>query len=136
VARRFLDTNLLVYTDDAADRRRSRIAMAEVEAAITSREGVISTQVLQEYFSVTTRKLGTDPGIARRRLQLFATLEVVQIDVEMILGATDLHRLHGLSFWDALIIQAAGRAGCEVLLTEDLQAGRSIAGVRITDPFA
>lgn len=136
MARRFLDTKLLVYTDDAADRRRSRIAMAEVEAAITSREGVISTQVLQEYFSVTTRKLGTDPGIARRRLQLFATLEVVQIDVEMILGATDLHRLHGLSFWDALIIQAAGRAGCEVLLTEDLQAGRSIAGVRITDPFA
>ena len=136
MARRFLDTNLLVYTDDAADRRRSRIAMAEVEAAIISREGVISTQVLQEYFSVTTRKLGTDPGIARRRLQLFATLEVVQIDVEMILGATDLHRLHGLSFWDALIIQAAGRAGCEVLLTEDLQAGRSIAGVRITDPFA
>ena len=136
MARRFLDTNLLVYTDDAADRRRSRIAMAEVEAAITSREGVISTQVLQEYFCVTTRKLGTDPGIARRRLQLFATLEVVQIDVEMILGATDLHRLHGLSFWDALIIQAAGRAGCEVLLTEDLQAGRSIAGVRITDPFA
>jgi hypothetical protein len=61
--------------------------MAEVEAAITSREGVISPQVLQEYFCVTTRKLGTDPGIARRRLQLFATLEVVQIDVEMILGA-------------------------------------------------
>lgn len=136
MARRFLDTNLLVYTDDAADRRRSRIAMTEVEAAINSREGVISTQVLQEYFSVTTRKLGTDPGIARRRLQLFATLEVVQIDVEMILGATDLHRLHGLSFWDALIIQAAGRAGCEILLTEHLQAGRSIAGVRIMDPFA
>jgi predicted nucleic acid-binding protein len=136
VARRFLDTNLLVYTDDATDRRRSRIAMTEVEAAINSREGVISTQVLQEYFSVTTRKLGTDPGIARRRLQLFATLEVVQIDVEMILGATDLHRLHSLSFWDALIIQAAGRAGCEILLTEDLQAGRSIAGVRIMDPFA
>ena len=67
---------------------------------------------------------------------MFAPLEVVQIDVEMILGATDLHRLHGLSFWDALIIQAAGRAGCEVLLTEDLQAGRSIAGVRIMDPFA
>ncbi len=136
MARRFLDTNLLVYTDDATDRRRSRIAMTEVEAAINSREGVISTQVLQEYFSVTTRKLGTDPGIARRRLQLFATLEVVQIDVEMILGATDLHRLHSLSFWDALIIQAAGRAGCEILLTEDLQAGRSIAGVRIMDPFA
>ena len=110
--------------------------MAEVEAAITSREGVISTQVLQEYFSVTTRKLGTDPGIARRRLQLFATLDVVQIDVEMIPGATDLHRLHGASFRDALIIQAAGRAGCAFLLTEDLQAGRSIAGVRITDPFA
>ena len=136
MARRFLDTNVLVYTDDGGDRRRARLALAAVQEAIESREGVLSTQVLQEYFSVTTRKLGTDPAVARRKVQLFATLEVVQVDVELILGAVDLHRLHALSFWDALILQAAGRAGCEVLLTEDLQAGRAISGLRIVDPFA
>ncbi len=136
MARRFLDTNVLVYTDDGGDRRRARLALAAVQEAIESREGVLSTQVLQEYFSVTTRKLGTDPAVARRKVQLFATLEVVQVDVELILGAVDLHRLHAISFWDALILQAAGRAGCEVLLTEDLQAGRAISGLRIVDPFA
>lgn len=97
---------------------------------------MISPQVLQAYFSVTTRTLGTDPAVARRKVQLFATLEVVQVDVGLILGAVDLHRLHAISFWDALILQAAGRAGCEVLLTEDLQAGRAISGLRIVDPFA
>jgi predicted nucleic acid-binding protein len=136
VARSFLDTNVLVYTDDGADRRRARLALAAVQEAIESHEGVISTQVLQEYFSVTTRKLGTDPAVARRKVQLFATLEVVQVDVGLILGAVDLHRLHAISFWDALILQAAGRAGCEVLLTEDLPAGRAISGLRIVDPFA
>lgn len=136
MARRFLDTNVLVYTDDGGDRRRARLALGAVQDAIESREGVVSTQVLQEYFSVTTRKLGTDPAVARRKVQLFATLEVVQVDVGLILGAVDVHRLHAISFWDALILQAAGRAGCEVLLTEDLQAGRSLSGLRIVDPFA
>ena len=52
------------------------------------------------------------------------------------LRAVDLHRLHALSFWDALIVEAAGRAGCEILLTEDLQAGRALSGLRVVDPFA
>jgi predicted nucleic acid-binding protein len=95
----------------------------------------VSTQVLQEYFSVTTRTLGTDPAVARRKVQLFATLDVVQVDLDLIIGAIDLHRLHALSFRDALIVEAAGRSGCEMLLTEDLQAGRAIHGLRIVDPF-
>jgi predicted nucleic acid-binding protein len=136
VARRFLDTNVLLYTDDGGDRRRAKRALAAVQDALGSGEGVVSTQVLQEYYSVTTRKLGTDPAVARRKLQLFATLDVVQVDTDLILAAVDLHRLHSLSFWDALVLSAAGRAGCEILLTEDLQAGRAISGLRIVDPFA
>jgi predicted nucleic acid-binding protein len=109
---------------------RCTAAGAEAE-----REGVVSTQVLQEHFSVTTRTLGTDPAVARRKVRLFATLDVVQVDRDLIIGAIDLHRLHALSIRDALIVEAAGRSGCEVLLTEDLQAGRAIHGLRIVDPF-
>lgn len=74
--------------------------------------------------------------MARRKIELVATLDVVQIDVDMILAAVDLHRLHVLSLWDALNVRAAARAGCDTLVTEDLQAGRSLEGLRIVDPFA
>jgi predicted nucleic acid-binding protein len=135
VPRRFLDTNVLVYTDDATDKRRARLAVAIVQQAMRD-GGALSTQVLQEYYSVTTRKLGTDAAVARRKVEVFASLDVVQVDVSLILAAVDLHRLHAVSFWDALVLRAAERSGCDELLTEDLQAGRAIAGVRIVDPFA
>jgi predicted nucleic acid-binding protein len=132
----FLDTNLLVYSDDRSDKRRARTAIDLIEQALSAGDGVISTQVLQEYYSVTTRKLGTDPGIARRKIELFSRMDVVQVDVSMIVEAIDLQRLHAMSFWDAQILSAAGRVGCTTLLTEDLSAGRMIAGILIVDPFA
>lgn len=98
--------------------------------------GVVSTQVLQEYFVSTTRKLGVAPEIAARKVHLFARLGVVVIDVPDIEAAVDLHRLHRLSFWDALILRAAQRGGCDVLYTEDLQDGATLAGVHIENPFA
>ena len=132
----FLDTNLLVYSDDRSDKRRARTAIDLIEQALSAGDGVISTQVLQEYYSVTTRKLGTDPGIARRKIELFSRMDVVQVDVSMIVEAIDLQRVHVMSFWDALILSAAGRGSCTTLLTEDLSAGRMIAGILIVDPFA
>lgn len=134
--RHFLDTNVLVYTDDRGDKHRARAAIAVIEQAIVSGEGVISTQVLQEYYAVTTRKLGTDPGIARRKVELYARMDVIQVDVSLIVAAIDLQRLHGLSFWDALILSAASRGGCTALITEDLQAGQALAGITIENPFA
>jgi predicted nucleic acid-binding protein len=134
--RTFLDTNLLVYSDDRSDKRRARTAIEVIEAALSGGDGVISTQVLQEYYSVTTRRLGTDPGVARRKIELYARMDVVQVDVSMIVEAIDLQRVHVMSFWDALILSAAGRGSCTTLLTEDLSAGRMIAGILIVDPFA
>jgi predicted nucleic acid-binding protein len=134
--RTFLDTNLLVYSDDRSDKRRARTAIEVIEAALSAGDGVVSTQVLQEYYSVTTRKLGTNPGVARRKIELYARMDVVQVDVSMIVEAIDLKRVHAMSFWDALILSAAGRGGCTTLLTEDLSAGRMIAGILIVDPFA
>jgi predicted nucleic acid-binding protein len=136
VSRTFLDTNVLVYSDDRADKRRSRTAIEVIEQALCAGEGVLSTQVLQEYYAVTTRKLGTDPDIARRKVALYARMDVVQVDVAMILEGTELQRAHQLSFWDALILAAASRGCCATLLTEDLQHGSTLAGMNVLNPFA
>lgn len=134
--RRFLDTNVLLYADDEdAGEKRDR-ARRLLREAFAAGDAVVSTQVLQEYFVNATRKLGVDPAIARRKVEIVAELDVVRIDLDLIYSAIDLHRLHSLSFWDALIVRAAAVAGCGLLLTEDLQHGRVIDGVRIEDPFA
>ncbi len=96
---------------------------------------MISTQVLQEYFAATTRKLKVRPEIARRKVEIFARLDVVQVDLDLILGAIDLHRLHALFFWDALIVRAALANGCTVLYSEDLQTGQRLNGLQIVNPF-
>lgn len=84
----------------------------------------------------STRKLGVQPAIARRKVELFATMDVVVTQVDDILAATDLARLHPLSFWDALVIHAALAARYPVLYSEDLQHGFRIDGLEITNPFA
>lgn len=133
--RRFLDTNVLVYADDleaGAKRDRARGLVAE---ALSSGEGVVSTQVLQEFFVIATGKLDVDVAIARRKVELLAAMDVVGIDLDLILAAIDLRRLHSISFWDALILRAAAVAGCSLLLTEDLQHGQVVDGVRVENPF-
>jgi predicted nucleic acid-binding protein len=95
----------------------------------------VSTQVLQEYFVAVTRKLAVDVAVARRKVELFARYHVVVIDLDDILSAIDLHRLHQLSFWDALVVRAARQGGCSVLYSEDLQHGRSIDGLTVLNPF-
>jgi len=132
----FIDTNIIVYADDldaGAKRERAREILQQV---FIDGNGVVSTQVLQEFFVAATRKLAVAPEIARRKIELLARLDVVTIEPSLILAAIDLHRLHSLSFWDSLIVQSAAASGCRRLLTEDLQSGRSIAGVQVEDPFA
>ena len=131
----FLDTNILVYADDLDAAHKNTVARQVLGDALIRGTGVLSTQVLQEFFVVVTRKLGVGAAVARRKLELLATLEVVRIDVEVILAAIDLHRLHSISFWDALIVQCAANAGCARLLSEDLQHGQILAGVKIDNPF-
>ena len=95
----------------------------------------MSLQVLQEYFVTVTRKLHVDARIARRKVELLVEFDVAAPDLADILAAIDLHRLHGFSFWDALVVRAAKQAGCSVLFSEDLQQQREIDGVRIVNPF-
>jgi predicted nucleic acid-binding protein len=133
--RSFLDSNVLVYTDDHDTPDKQRRALDLLAEHRRARTGVVSLQVLQEYFVAATRRLGVDAAIARRKVELFADYHVVVLDVEDVLAAIDLHRLEPLSFWDALLVRAAKQAGCRVLYTEDLQHGRTVDGVRIVNPF-
>ena len=131
----FVDANVLVYADDLDAGEKNARARELLHALLTDMNGVLSTQVLQEFFVVVTRKLGVDKAVARRKVELLATLDVVSIQIPHILQAIDLHRLHSVSFWDGLIISCAAAAGCNRLLSEDLQHGAVIHGVRIENPF-
>jgi predicted nucleic acid-binding protein len=134
-ARSFFDTNVLVYADDKAVPAKQRRALDLVAEHRRAGTGVLSLQVLQEYFVTVTRKLHVDPSIARRKVELLAEFDVAAPRVSDVLAAIDLHRLHGFSFWDALVLRAAKQAGCSVLFSEDLQAAREIDGVEIVNPF-
>jgi predicted nucleic acid-binding protein len=134
----FVDTNVLAYAHDGSETEKQPVAAALLEGLWRDRAGVLSTQVLQELYVVTTRKF--DPpmsrGAARQLVVLYATWPVVQVDVPLIVAASELEERQTLSFWDALVVEAARRAGATRLVTEDLQAGRNIGGVAVEDPFA
>jgi predicted nucleic acid-binding protein len=135
IVRSFLDSNVVVYTDDPDEHAKRERAVELVAAARATGLGVVSTQVLQEYSNATTRKLGTPAAAARVKVEALARLAVVQVDPPLILAAIDLHRLHQLSIWDALILQAAAAAGCRELLSEDMQTGFRHGGVIVVNPF-
>jgi predicted nucleic acid-binding protein len=130
----FLDTNILVYTLDPRDpvkRSRARNAISGVGCPL-----VISTQVCQELYVTAVTKCAIEPLRAKAVLQSLGWAELVKIRREEIDRAIDLQILNQISFWDALIVSCAIAANCDVLWTEDLSAGRVIAGVRIENPLA
>ncbi len=133
--RTFLDTNVLVYCDDESEPVKQRKALEVLDEHTRSRTGVVSLQVLQEYFVAATRKLKLDSGTARRKIEIFAMLDVAEPKVSDILAAIDLHMYHGFSYWDALVLRMAKQSGCRRVLSEDMQHGRVVDGVEIVNPF-
>ena len=134
-ARSFFDTNVLVYADDKAAPAKQRRALDLIAEHRRAGTGIVSLQVLQEYFVTVTRKLHVDVRIARRQIELLAEFDVAAPEVADILAAIDLHRIHGFSFWDALVVRSAKQAGCRVLFSGDLQDERELDGVRFVNPF-
>ena len=98
---------------------------------------MVSTQVLQEFYVIATRKLdpALDAAKAHRAVQHLCALPVVSVDPDMVLSAIRRSQAAQLSFWDSLIVEAAVHGQCQVLLSEDLQDGRVMDGVRIENPF-
>ena len=133
----FLDSNILVYLfdRDAPDKRRY---VHELIASHASQGRlIISTQVLQEFYSVVTRKLAHPlfPEHALKAVQDFSVWPVIQVDVPLILSGIVRHQTDKLSFWDSLIVEAALTANVRELYSEDMHDGRVINGMRITNPF-
>ncbi len=133
----FLDTNVLVYLFDAdAPTKQHRVqellSNQELRAQV-----ILSTQVLQEFYVSVTRKLATPLNLedAFQAVQDLAAFPIVQIDTPLILLAIRRSGKARISFWDALILEAALVAGATVLYSEDLQGGAVFGGLRITNPF-
>ena len=132
----FLDTNVLIYSVDKDSPDKRDDALTLLKQIGHSGSTVLSTQVLQEFYSAATEKLHIPSEEARMLLVKFTVFEVVQVTTERILRAVDISAFHQLSFWDSLIISTAEAARCETLLTEDMNDGQIIEGVRIVNPFA
>lgn len=133
----FLDTNVLVYVFDHDTPVKRERAKRILEGATPGEVLVTSTQVLQEFYVTVTRKLKrpVPDADALAAVRGFSQLSMVQIDSPMIHGAIEFSQQKRISFWDALIVQAALEAGCDRLLTEDLHTGCEIGRLRIENPF-
>lgn len=133
----FVDTNVLVYAHDTSQAARQPIAAQLLDDLWRTRDGLLSTQVLTEFYAVVTRKF--DPPMPRREaralIDAYAAWPLVQVDAPLIVAASALEEQHSFSFWDALIVEAARRGGATRLVSEDLQHGRRIAGLVIANPF-
>ena len=137
-AKAFVDTNILVYAHDPGSGRKHEIARALIEELWSSRLGVVSTQVMQEFYVNVRRKAQRPISVeqARALIENYFSWTVVVNDQSSILGAIDLETRYQLSFWDALIVQAANAAAVEVLYSEDLSHGQRYGSVELVNPFA
>lgn len=137
MTRAFFDTNVLVYLFDSDEpEKKARAQKCFEETAETGRT-ILSTQVLQEFYWVVTRRLASPlpPEVAEEAVRDFSRLPLVQVSAPMILAAITRSRHANFSFWDALVVEAALAGGADRLLTEDLQHGQDIDGMRVQNPF-
>jgi len=133
----FVDTNILIYAHDLdAGERRARAAALLRELWHEGR-GIISTQVLQEFYVNVTAKIPQPltPQAARDLLRVYGAWQVEINDVETVILATEIQERNRISFWDAMIVSAACRGGAVTLLSEDLNHGQVIEGIRVTNPL-
>lgn len=132
----FVDTNVLLYAYDSDAGNRHLAAKAVLEELWENRSGVLSTQVLQEFYVNVTRKIAKplDRATARTIVDSYAVwcADITFADIAAAFRIEDQARI---SFWDALICASALKSGAERILSEDLNAGQKIAGIRIENPF-
>lgn len=131
----FIDTNILVYSIDQKDPKKKNKARAILTRLTEAHQPVISTQVIKEFYVVSTTKLKADSFIVKNIIHNFRNFEIVNNDLELIEQAVDISTLTKLSFWDALIVAAAEKANCEYIFSEDFNPGQVYRGVLLVNPF-
>jgi predicted nucleic acid-binding protein len=136
-AKTFLDTNIVIYAYDASAGLKHEIARQIMTDLWTSGNGILSTQVLQEFYVNVTRKIPKplDLDLARQIVADLLKWDVVVNGGDSILDAIDIQKRHNFSFWDAMIISSAVTGGAVTLLSEELTDGQIIGGVTIRNPF-
>jgi len=134
----FLDTNIIVYAHDRSSGEKHMVAREIVDYLWGSKKGVISVQVLQEFFVCITKKIKKPLLIKNARviLEYLSTWDVVVNDKYITLKAIDLQEKYQFSFWDSLVIQAAIQGGAGILLSEDLPDGQFVKDLKILNPFS
>jgi len=135
--RTFVDTNILVYAHDVDAGKKHKIAGAIVTELWESQTGVLSTQVLQELYVTLTRKIPSPLNKAqvRRFLNNYLAWDVAVNDGSTILQASEIEEAYRISFWDAMIVSAAYSKNAAIILTEDLNEGQQVEGIKIVNPF-
>ena len=132
----FLDSNILVYFVDEHDSKKQKIAKKLIKNSVEMKTGVLSTQSLQEFYSVVTRKSLCSKEQAKTIVEKFRnTLPITQISVSHILKAIDISIQTQFSFWDSLIVSAAHSSGCVIVYSEDMNHNQLVNGVKIINPF-
>lgn len=133
----FVDTNVFVYACDTNDALKHSVAADCVRELWSDHRGRTSTQVLNEFYVTTTRKLkpGLDAEDAWDYVRALFAWEPQEITCDLLSRAREIERRHSTSWWDSLIVAAAERQDCSLLLTEDLQDGMVFGGVTVRNPF-
>lgn len=133
----FVDTNVIVYAYDKDAGEKHRIAIDIMKDLWRSGLGTISTQILQEFFVTLTKKISVpmDISVVRETIRRLSKWDVLLIDVDTIIRATELQERYKYSFWDSLIIASAIAGGAKTILSEDLADSQTIQGITIKNPF-
>lgn len=133
----FVDSNILVYRHDRDEAEKQARAHALLKQLWQQRTGRVSAQVLHEFYVVATRKLATPipRTLARAEVRQLSLWQPIPSSPALRDAAWDIEDRFGLSWWDALIVAAAQAAGCQTLLTEDLQDGLDLDGLQVRNPF-
>ena len=133
----FIDTNIIIYAYDATAGKKHETARTIITDLWDSGLGVISTQVLQEFFVIVVQKIPKplDQQQAKEIVRDFLKWHLVVNTGDSIIDAIDICIRFGYSFWDSMTLEAAIKGGATVLISEDLQDGQEISGVTIKNPF-
>jgi predicted nucleic acid-binding protein len=134
----FLDTNLFVYSFDTTAPVKAKKSALLIRRAADTGEGIISYQVVQEFFNVALRRFAQPMSVAEAEQYLITVLRpllAVHSSSTIYFEALRISEKHRLSWYDSLIVAAALEGKCETLYSEDLQHGRKIESLRIENPF-